>query len=144
MGYDEWSKSDGRSADELFEKDWSISCCKSFYKGCPSYYVVHSSIEYVYVNSDSNPNEIDSGERNDMISDLSEEFYQIDNFNKDSVNAFFKKHEDELKEYKIPMRSLANENGNYNKDLHEILKNKDKKYIMQHKNKINRNKLNIS
>lgn len=141
LGYNEWSKNEDKSAEDLFLNDWGINLSESRFQGIPALYVRHSGIEHIYVpNSEMNKylyTEEESEERRDLIEELSEKYedlfydgFKNKNLEKD-VDLFIDENKQKLVDFNIPLTTLAIEfsiNVSNDKFI-SFLKNKELSYL---------------
>jgi len=59
LGYKEFGESTGKSPEDLFIKDPTVKCARSYYQGIPCYFVEHSRIEHVFIPSNQFNNLLD-------------------------------------------------------------------------------------
>ncbi|MHD0644756.1 hypothetical protein ACYPKM_03925 [Pseudomonas aeruginosa] len=108
----------GYKSKKAFSDDFAVRSVASHYQGIPCYYIVHSAIEYVYIEG-SKSHLILSGEeaeaRQSLLSDLQDELDDILYENKPTtqedvyktLKAFHAAHRQELQDNRIPMSSFA-------------------------------------
>ncbi|MND11598.1 hypothetical protein D3C87_351320 [compost metagenome] len=125
LGYKEWANNDGgkKSAKKLFVDDWGLSCHSSMYQGIPCFYVVHSAIEYVYID-EKDCGKVLQGEdirdRQHQLSVLKDEADEVLDAinktlpqNKKILADFVNEHRDTLLTNRIPVQGLICDNRGF-------------------------------
>jgi hypothetical protein len=112
----------GYNTKRGFAKDWHMRAGKSLYQGLPCYYLVHSAIEYIFVDESDAHKVLDGNQaqqRQNRLCGLSTEFDDalddVDGHGNtpsdkdyfELMRRFHSTHKEELDEFRIPMGAFA-------------------------------------